>query len=50
VDNLTLNRKTNEYYLCIKLLQMNNQKTQGTKQDEKMQHTPMMQQCITYEI
>jgi len=29
---------------------MNNQKTQGTKQDEKMQHTPMMQQYATYEI
>lgn len=29
---------------------MNNQKTQGAKQDEKMQHTPMMQQCITHEI
>ncbi|MDD2740456.1 MAG: DNA mismatch repair protein MutS, partial [Methylomonas lenta] len=25
---------------------MNNQKTQGTKQDEKMQHTPMMQQFM----
>ncbi|WAR46135.1 hypothetical protein [Methylomonas rapida] len=25
---------------------MNNQKTQGPKQDEKMQHTPMMQQRV----
>lgn len=36
----------NQYYLCISCLKMNNQKIQDTKQDDKMQHTPMMKQYL----